>query len=203
MDNFEIEQDVDPFIQDTEDVDAKADPDEENVRVTTDIEETNKENETATDSQDSRKKFRNLPKFVTEEEYFEVDASEAAVDDNFNDVAFNHAPLAFDPGINAEEESSDNAIDAVVELFTKEEDAADGSESQDIMIESLVFQPDAPSVVVCVRCHNTFPIIVLLITTRGFKHGRNTEHAAVDRFISKPYDFTDIISPEVKARELS
>ena len=69
------------------------------------------------------------------------------------------------------------------------------------MIESLVFQPDGPIVVVCVRCHNTFPIIVLFITTRGFKHDQTTKREAVDRPPSEPFEIADNLSPEVKARE--
>ena len=61
MDNFEIEKDVDPFIQETEDIYVKADLDEENVRVTPDVEATSKERETTPptvtriDSQDLRR----------------------------------------------------------------------------------------------------------------------------------------------------
>ena len=116
------------------------------------------------------------------------------MDDIFNNVAFNHAPLPFDPGTNSKEEGSDDA-EEVVELSTKEEDAADGSESQDVFTESLVFQPDAPSVVVCVRCHNTFPIIVLFIATRWFKHGQITEQGTVDQPPYKPFGITDNYSP--------
>ena len=51
------------------------------------------------------------------------------------------------------------------------------------------------------RCQNTFPIIVLLIATRGFKHGQNTKREAVYRPTSKPFEITDNFSPGVKARE--
>ena len=97
VDNFEIEQDVDPLNQETKDVDVKADPDEENVRVTPDVEATSKERETTPptvtriDSQDLGKKLINLSEHVTEDGYLEENDSGAAVDDDSNDVSFNHA----------------------------------------------------------------------------------------------------------------
>ena len=93
MNNFDIEQVVDPFV----DVDVKADPDEENVRVTPDVEATSKERETTPptvtriDSQDLGKKLINLSEHVTEDGYLEENDSGAAVDDDSNDVSFNHA----------------------------------------------------------------------------------------------------------------
>ena len=109
---LEIEQVVDSL----EDVDVKADP-EENVRVTPGVAETNNEKETTAptakraDFQDFGKKFRNLSKLVTEDGDLAVNTSEAEVDDNFN-----HASLPFDPGIKSKEESSTDAKEEIVEL---------------------------------------------------------------------------------------
>ena len=144
----------------------------------------------------------NLSKGADEHVKPEENDSEAAVDNSI-EVSFDQIPLPFDPGINSKEESSNDEEVVDLSSSTKEEDAADGSESQDVFTESLVFQPDAPSVVVCVRCHNTFPIIVLFIATRWFKHGQITEQGTVDRLAPKPFDITDDLRPEVKAREES
>ena len=129
-------------------------------------------------------------------------ASEAAVD-NSNEVLFDQIPLPYDPGINFKEELSNDEEVVDLSSSSKAEDSTHGSESRDVLRESLDFQPDAPSVVVCVRCHNTFPIIVLFIATRWFKHGQITEQGTVNRLAPKPFDITDDLRPEVKAREES
>ena len=82
-----------------------------------------------------------------------------------SDATSKNVPFPFDPGIkiDATEDTRSNEGQA------EEETTKDDSESQDVSEESLDFQPDAPSVVVCCYCRNTSPSIVQYLTTRRAK----------------------------------
>ena len=110
------------------------------------------------------------------------------------DDTLQNVPFPFDPGIeiDATEDTHSNEVQA------EEETTKDDSESQDVSEESLDFQPDAPSVVVCCYCRNTSPAVVPFLTTRRVKSADLNEH---DSSLHSDLSLTIVTEIEVKENE--
>ena len=107
VNNFEIEQVVDPFV----DVDVKADPDEEVIgtpgeKETKPVEDTTQPTATSAELEGFETRCENLSKGADEHVKPEENDSEAAVYKS-NDATFKTVPFPFDPGINFKVPSKD------------------------------------------------------------------------------------------------